>query len=302
MKEYMIAAALLTGVSLIAQEVSPEARQRVESALPAKAPAKPKKPRRLLLMTLHMADGKPVHGHASIPVAKYAFEQMGKKTGAFETVFSNDVNLFAPEKLAQFDAVCFLNTAGVLTEDPALRKSLLDFVRNGKGLVAVHAGGGATFVQYPKYDQFPEYGEMVGGYENGGHPWRPNETIILKLDDAASPLNRAFGGREVELQDEVFQFTAPYSREKNHVLLSIDTGKTDMNPRRRFLKERFADKDFAIDWIKTYGKGRVFQTSLGHNDHIYWNAPVLAHFLAGIQYALGDLKADATPSANLKAN
>jgi hypothetical protein len=34
---------------------------------------------------------------------------------------------------------------------------------------------------------------------------------------------------------------------------------------------------------------------------VFWNAPLLEHFLAGIQYALGDLKADSTPSASLAA-
>jgi type 1 glutamine amidotransferase len=291
------AALLVAGAALFAQEIPSEARQKIESALPAKAPANPKQPRKLLVLTLHVADGKPVRGHASIPYAKVAFEDMGHKTGAYEAVFTEDAAALAPATLARFDAVCFLNTAGVLTEDAALRRSLLEFVRGGKGFIAVHAGGGATFVQWPKYDQFPEFGEMVGGYENGGHPWKPDETITLKLDDPKSPINASFGGKGFQIADEVFQFQAPYSREKLHVLLSIDTAHTDMNPARRFLKERLADDDFAISWIKPYGKGRVFQTALGHNAHIYWNAPVLAHFLAGIQYALGDLKADATPSA-----
>jgi hypothetical protein len=32
---------------------------------------------------------------------------------------------------------------------------------------------------------------------------------------------------------------------------------------------------------------------------MFWNPSLLQHFLAGIQYALGDLKADATPTARL---
>jgi type 1 glutamine amidotransferase len=56
-----------------------------------------------------------------------------------------------------------------------------------------------------------------------------------------------------------------------------------------------ADRDFAISWIKHYGKGRVFYTFLGHNPHIDWNAPVLQHFLNGIQFALGDLVVKVEP-------
>jgi hypothetical protein len=36
---------------------------------------------------------------------------------------------------------------------------------------------------------------------------------------------------------------------------------------------------------------------MGHNPHTFWQANLLEHLLAGIQYALGDLQADDTPSA-----
>ena len=55
------------------------------------------------------------------------------------------------------------------------------------------------------------------------------------------------------------------------------------------------DKDFPMSWIRPYGKGRVFYCGLGHFVYIYWNAAVLEHYLAGIQYALGDLKANDKP-------
>ena len=59
-----------------------------------------------------------------------------------------------PGKIEQFDALCFLNTVGVLFDDPELRKSLLGFIAGGKGFVGIHDAI-ATFVQYPKYDQWP---------------------------------------------------------------------------------------------------------------------------------------------------
>jgi len=275
-------------------QVSAEQRLAIEKAVPAKATARPGKPRKLLVVTLNVRDGVARTGHPSIPCGNYALQLMGQKTGAYEAVFSNDVEMFRPRNLQQFDAGCFNNTVGVLFEDPELRKSLLDFVSGGRGFIGIHAAG-ATFVQWPVYDQWPEFGEMLGGYENGGHPWKPDETITLRVEDRDNPVNASFEADRFEISDEVFQFQAPYSRSKLRVLLSIDTERTDMNPSRRFLPERAADKDFAIDWIRNYGKGRVFYSSLGHNPHIFWNAPVLAHFLAGIQFALGDLRADASP-------
>lgn len=278
---------------------TPDERQKIEQAIPKKAPAAAKKPRKLLVVTLNVRDGKVGGGHPCIPYCNLALDLMGKATGAYETVVDNDVNAFRPENLAKFDAICFNNATGVLTDDPVLRKSLLDFVAGGKGFVGIHAAA-AAFVQYPVYDQFPPFGEMVGATENGGHPWGVNDVITLQPEDPTHPVNAAFGGKAFEISDEVFQFQKPYSRENLHVLLTIDTDKTDMNPPRHFLPERLADKDFAMSWVRQYGQGRVFYSSLGHRPDIFWNTMVLEHFLAGIQFCLGDLEADATPSAKMK--
>jgi hypothetical protein len=296
----LLAGLSLAAVELPAQEVSPADRQEIESAIPQKAPARVKKPRKLLVVTLNKRDGKIVRGHASIPAGSLALELMGRRTGAYEAVFSNDVAMFSPDKLKPFDAICFNNTGGVLTDDPVQRKSLLDFVCNGKGFVGIHAAA-ATFCQYPRYDQFPEFGEMLGGFEDGGHPWGPDETSVVKLDDPRSPVNAAFGGKGFSIRGGVFQFRHGYSREKLHVLLSLDITKMDLDPKRRFLPERAIDKDFAISWIRMYGKGRVFYCSLGDTAEIFWNPSLLRHFLAGIQFALGDLKADAQPSVKGRA-
>ena len=60
------------------------------------------------------------------------------------------------------------------------------------------------------------------------------------------------------------------------------------------------DMDTGISWIKSVGKGRLFYCSLGHNPQITWDKPILEHYLAGIQYAMGDLKVDDTPIAKCK--
>lgn len=61
------------------------------------------------------------------------------------------------------------------------------------------------------------------------------------------------------------------------------------------------DQDFPISWVKAYGRGRVFSSSLGHHPHINWDMRVLAHYFRGIQFALGDLKAPTTPTGKMTA-
>jgi hypothetical protein len=271
---------------------------KIENAiLTISAPVK-SAPRKLLIFNLNMWDKKPAKGHPSVPYANYAIMRMGEQTGAYKTYFSSDTLVFRMENLSQFDAICFNNTTGVLFEDPELRNNLLEFIYSGKGFIGIHAAG-ATFCQWPVYDQFPEYGEMLGGYENGGHPWKPDEWITLKIDDPGHPVNKAFPHEYFDVSDEVFQFSEPYSRDKLRILLTVDTIKTDWSAERRILPERRADKDIAISWVRNYGRGRVFYTSLGHNPHLSWNSQVLQHYFDGILFAMGETAGPVVPSNKL---
>ena len=298
-----LAAAILLGGVLGAQDPqvpTAEEVERMRAALPEKASVAPAAPRRLLIITRCQG-----FVHSSVPYAAKALELLGEKTGAFQTVLSDDLRSFDPDHLASFDAVVMNNTTLKLPlvatdldkRPPAerqtlealeqrLRQGLLDFVRNGKGLVGVHA---ATDCFY----EWPEYGEMIGGYFSG-HPW--SETVTVKVDDPGHPLTRAFKGTGFTVNDEIYQFREPYSREALRVLLSLDVTRTNMAKGEAIRRQ---DGDFAVAWIREFGKGRVFYFSLGHRHEIFWTRPLLQCYLDGIQYALGDLKADATPSAKL---
>lgn len=284
----LLAVAALVGLTLVAQAeekpVTPEQLAKIEAALPSAAQVQPAVPRKLLVFKLCKGF---VHG--SIPCGAKAIELLGQKTGAYSTTISEDPAMFAPDSLAQFDAVLMLNTTGTLFDDAALKESFLNFVKGGKGLAGIHA---ATDCFY----DWADYGDMIGGYFDG-HPWGANDTVGVKLEDPAHPVCEAFLGRGFKIKDEIYQFNDTFSREKVRVLLSLDPATSDMT--KKGIKR--TDGDFPIAWIKTYGAGRVFYCSLGHNESTYWNPAVLKHYLSGIQYALGDLPADAMPSAQLSA-
>ena len=83
----------------------------------------------------------------------------------------------------------------------------------------------ATFVQYPKYDQWPEFGRMLGGTENGGHPWN-GEVMTVRVEDPTSPDQRRVRGKEFQIADQAFQLQEPVLRDRLHVLLRIDAEKS----------------------------------------------------------------------------
>jgi type 1 glutamine amidotransferase len=269
-----------------------EQRQKIEAALPAKAFVTPRKPRRLLIFDLNVNYG----GHASIPTANQAFTLMGARTGAFETEISKDPAVFAPESLNRFDAVFFNNTVGNLFEDPALRQSLVEFVYSGGGLMGVH-GTSVAFMKWPgAIEDWPEFGIMLGA--RGANHKTNDEHVFIKLDDPTHPIVQPFGG-DFDYRDEFFRVHEPYSRDRVRVLLSIDTAKTDMTQQPSYGKVIRADNDYALAWVRQYGRGRVFYCGFAHHPSVFWDPKQLQFYLAATQFALGDLDAPTTPSAKL---
>jgi type 1 glutamine amidotransferase len=266
--------------------LSPENLQKIEAAIPAVATAKPQKERRILVFS--RCEGF-VHG-GGIVGAKKALELMGPKTGAFTADFSDDYAVFDPANLAKYDAIVLNNTTRLAFPDDLKKKALLDFVRNGKGLIGIHA---AT----DNFYDWPDAAALIGGLFDG-HPWGANGTWAMKLDEPDHVLNRAFGGKGFKLKDEIYQFKEPYTRADRRVLMTLDLSDPTTGGITQGVKR--ADKDFAIAWIKQEGKGRVFFCGLGHDANVFQESAILRFYLDGIQYALGDLAADATPKSAAK--
>jgi type 1 glutamine amidotransferase len=144
---------------------------------------------------------------------------------------------------------------------------------------------------------WPDFNRMIGGYFK--YHWVDPQHIVYKIDDPSSPLTAMFSGG-FEINDETYTFGIhSWSRGNLHVLTSIDYSKMSEADK---LKEDYPreDHDYGLSWIRREGKGRVFYEAHGHSERVYAIKPMLEHLLAGTQYALGDLKANDTPSAKLK--
>jgi len=267
-----------------AELLTPEMRKQIDDGAPRKAIVTPRKPRKLLVTDLQMYSG-----HATIPHGTLMLELMGKYTGAFTPTFSNDLELLKYPKIKEFDAVWFNNVCGMVHNDPEVREGILRFVREGGGLGGHHA---VTFAD----NNWPELAELMGGWAGAHH----TEKQVIKIDDTSSALTKSFPVGGFEHTDEFYHFPAysPYSREKQHVLLSLDIQRSDMATAGRLCPEcTRPDQDYGLAWIKTYGKGRTYFTPLGHTTSFYTDPMWTQHVLAAVQYILGDLDADATPSA-----
>jgi hypothetical protein len=211
-------------------------------------------------------------------------------------VVSDDPDVLLPDKLSQFDGLVMNN---IHEQDPflprgfeqlpeaerkkvearvaAIQGSILDFVSGGKGIVGIHAATAAL-------QRWPEYGELMGGY----YASHLTDEVPIKVDDPDHPINACFRGQGFRIHDEIYFLSEQNPRGKYRVLLSLDLGRM-ADPGAR------PDRDYAVSLVRQYGKGRVFYCTLGHFPETYWNPLFLEHLLAGIQFAVGDLKADASP-------
>ncbi len=284
---------LSTGVAMSQQpDLMPPARiaAAIQQAAPDRPAVAPAAPRKVLVY------GRVRTHPESVPCCFKAFAVLGRKTGAFEAVLSTDPTMFLADNLKQFDAVVMNNTherhpmlpadfdqlnpqqqKAATDREETLKQNLLDFVAGGKGIVGIH---GAT----AGIHTWPEFLEMIGG-KYGGHF---SDEVWVKPEEPDHPLCAAWEGKSFPVRDEIYMFGEPYSPEKVRVLLSLDLSKTP-DPKKR------DDGQYAVSWVRPYGKGRVFYCSLGHVSAVYCNPVVLRHFLAGTQFAIGDLKADAQP-------
>ena len=284
--------------------------QAMMAALPGRAPVTPKQPRKVLVLA--KASG---YVHSSIPIAARTVEEIGKKTGAWSTTVSYDAAVVTADNLKQYDAIFLDNTTGAFLDDPddqtatsARKKALLDFVRGGKGLAGMHAAGdsyhggqgaaGRAAQTDPALNlgTWPEFNKLIGGWFK--FHWNDPQHITVKIDDPKSPINAPFKGQPYEINDETYTFARDsWSRENVHVLTSIDYSKmSDEDKAKEPAATARTDHDYGLSWIRREGKGRVFYEAHGHNEKIYAIKPMLEHVLAGVQYALGDLQADDSPS------
>lgn len=250
----------------------------------------------ILIFSLHTG-----FEHWTIPHTEAVVKLLVEKSNAYQTTTSKDISVFNKASLKNFDAIVLNNTCSkpdhrnifldVFEQDSTLTEkeryrlakemetNLLDFVKEGNGLIVLH--GGITMLNKSK-----EYSAMVGG----SFDYHPKQQMIqVNLVDPKHPLVNAFKGASFSHIDEPYFFNNAYEDTNFRPLLAMEAqtivGKREA-PKRNIQY---------LSWIKKYGKGRVFYCSPSHNPQSYTNPQLLQFLLDGIQYAVGDLQCDDSP-------
>jgi len=189
---------------------------------------------------------------ATTPVLRDILEQ----TGRFEVRINEEVRGNGSETFAPYDVLLlnyndYRETAGPWWDDRA-RQAMLDFVRNGKGLVSYHASNNAFW-------GWDEFDKLVGGTwrETGSHA--PYHAYTVKIVDPKDPIMEGMPASFAE-NDELYH---GLNMQPNiHVLA---TAYDDPKNCSKNGKTCGTGKDEPLIWTLKYGLGRVFQTAIGHD-------------------------------------
>jgi type 1 glutamine amidotransferase len=237
--------------------------------------------------------------HDSIPAGMDAVFQWGRTSRLWDAEMRSEFSLvnsrggkpmtagFRPEGLRDFDAIVVVSATGDWGLDDSQKAALLDFVRGGGGLVVMHGGIDANH-------GWKDYIDMVGG-EFVSHPFNTGEWPVFPfplLNENPSTPMTSFLPRQFVKQDELYVIRN-FSRDDIEVLISVDKGVLDMS---REAWQLPPDRDIPVAWIKSYGKGRVFASTIGHHREAFDDPEVARMYTEAIKWALRLTGPDARPS------
>ena len=164
---------------------------------------------------------------------------------------------------------------------PEQQRAVIDFVKGGKGVVVAHAGLDAAY-------GWDDYREMVGGGLFESHPWTKH--LHVKNEQPSSVATKQFG--EGFWIREEFYILDKSPRATSHVLLSLDNASLGAPNMGRLPAPE--NSDHPVSWTRSYGKGRVFATILGHFRDTWRRPEFVQHLVAGMRFAAGRASETAT--------
>jgi putative membrane-bound dehydrogenase-like protein len=208
------------------------------------------------------------HGHhrpAELArVLKPAFADAG-----IDLTYTDDAEALTPDNLAKYDALAIFRDSGDLPPRP--EAALLDYVEGSKGLVAIHCASNC-------FRNSDRYTALVGGR------FLRHDTGVFRarIIDAQHPALQ--GVHSFESWDETYV----------HNQLAEDI--------RVLMVREDAGGYEPYTWVREQGKGRVFYTALGHDEHTWKNEGFQKLLEQGLRWAAGKVPpADVKPFEYVEA-
>ncbi|MFD2201944.1 ThuA domain-containing protein [Shivajiella indica] len=271
-------------------------KSKIHSLAPEKANFPFTEKKKILVFSLHTG-----FDHWVIPHTEEMIKIISLKSGAFEVTGSKDIGIFEPANLKNYDAIVLNNTCSkpdhrnlfwdklraefdadsvlLMVKAMELENNLLDYVKNGGGLMVVH--GGIT-----TQNKSRAFSKLVGASFDY-HP--PQQPIQVRLEDPKHPLVQVFPKDGFNHVDEPYFYSNAYQDLDFRPLLYFNNEEiTDQRQPAKTGKTYLA-------WIRSEGKGKVMYCSPSHNAQSFENPDLLKFYLNGLQYVVGDVDCNDKP-------
>lgn len=205
--------------------------------------------------------------HESTPVLEDFLQSAGHQVQVTE-----DAGVLLSEGMKDYDALVF-NTRreGELTLAKDEQVALTQFIGGGKGFVCIHISGCLP-------ESWPAYHDIAGGgWISGASTHPPYGQFAVKTKDTGHPC--AEGITEFVTNDELY--TKLGWKPGNEVFLTAEL-EGEAHP---------------MAWTRIYGKGRVFNTTLGHNGLSFQTPQFQRLVLNGVAWVTDNTSPQVSPTA-----
>lgn len=204
--------------------------------------------------------------HDSIETAEQVISQIAVKTRWYEAIFARNEEEMSQqlsvEALQSVKVVLFANTSGELPIQA--KQNLLRWIEGGGAFIGVHSASDT-------WHDSSDYIGMLGG-EFMSHP--DQTTVLIIVDAPDHPAVRALESPHT-LFEEIYLFKN-FSPDKVNMLFSLRQDPADSSH----------GGFFPLAWTKSYGKGKVLYTALGHRIDVWTSDWFQQHITNAIGWAL----------------
>ncbi len=190
---------------------------------------------------------------------------------------TDDPSFFTSDAMKSLKLIMLCNCNHELFADDAQREAFYSWVEKGGGLLVTHSASACERGS----KRFRDF--LGGSFERH---YAKHQSVPFSHADRTHPAMACMPADYVWEDDEIY---LNHPDEKNvRPLLILDWTKIDP-------KSRMSDKHgcpeiggHILEWCKTYGKGRIYYTALGHNPKDWGKMEWQLHLLEAARWAMGE--------------